>query len=80
LDYTITQKPLTDIIETHGSLIIRMDLPGVNKEDLKVDIGEYMAYINAKFPEESDAEVINYNQKEKKTTEPSTNQYHFHIM
>jgi len=65
LDYTITQKPLTDILETHEALIIRIDLPGLKKEDLKVDIGEDRAYINAKFPEESKAEDINYIQKER---------------
>ncbi len=44
LDYTITQKPLTDIIETNEALIIRIDLPGIKKEDLKVDIGEDRVY------------------------------------
>ena len=65
LDYTITQKPLTDIIETNGALVIRTDLPGLKKEDLKVDIGEDRVYITAKFPEESNAENINYIQKER---------------
>ena len=65
LDYTITQKPLTDILETHYALIIRIDLPGVKKENLKVDIGENRAYITAKFPEESKAEDLNYIQKER---------------
>jgi HSP20 family protein len=65
LDYTITQKPLTDIIETHEALIIRMDLPGLNKEDLKVDIGEDRVYINAKFPEENEIGDISYIQKER---------------
>jgi HSP20 family protein len=65
LNYTITQKPLTDIIETHEALIIRMDLPRVNKEDLKVDIGEDRVYIKAKFPEENKTEDINYIQKER---------------
>lgn len=63
--YSITQKPLTDIIETSDALIIRMDLPGLNKEDLKVDIGEDSIYIKAKFPEENEVGDINYIQKER---------------
>lgn len=65
LDYTITQKPLTDIIETNEALIIRTDLPGLNKDDLKVDIGEERVYIKAKFPEENKATDVNYIQKER---------------
>jgi HSP20 family protein len=65
LDYTITQKPLTDIIETHEALIIRIDLPGLKKEDLKVDIGEDRGYINAKLPEENEIGDISYIQKER---------------
>ncbi len=65
LDYTITQKPLTDIIETSEALIIRIDLPGIKKEDLKVDIGEDRIYMKAKFPELNATEDINYIQKER---------------
>ncbi len=65
LDYTITQKPLTDIIETNEALIIRIDLPGIKKEDLKVDIGEDKVYIKAKFPEVSAVYDVNYIQKER---------------
>ncbi|MGZ7069005.1 MAG: Hsp20/alpha crystallin family protein [Methanobacterium sp.] len=65
LDCTITQKPLTDIIETNEALIIRIDLPGLNKEDLKVDIGEDRVYMKAEFPEENKAEDISYIQKER---------------
>ena len=65
LDYTITQKPLTDIIETNEALIIRTDLPGLKKDDLKFDIGEDRVYIKAKFPEENKAEQISYIQKER---------------
>jgi HSP20 family protein len=65
LDYTITQKPLTDIIDTNEALIIRTDLPGLKKEDFKVDVGEERLYINAKFPEENKANDINYIQKER---------------
>lgn len=65
LDYTITQKPLTDMVETHEAVTIRMDLPGLTKEDLKVNIGEDRVYIEAKFPEENAAEDVNYIQKER---------------
>lgn len=64
-NYSITQKPLTDIIETSEALIIKMDLPDLNKEDLKVDIGEDNLYIKAKYPEESSTENVNYIQKER---------------
>jgi HSP20 family protein len=63
--YSITQKPLTDIIETNDALIIKMDLPGLNKEDLKVDIGEDSVYIKAKFEGEYAFEDINFIQKDR---------------
>ena len=39
-----------------------MDL---NKEDLKVDIGEDNVYIKAKYPVESNTQGVNYIQKER---------------
>lgn len=64
-DYTITQKPLTDIIETNEALIIRTDLPGLKKDDITFDIGEDRVYIKAKFPEQNKVEQISYIQKER---------------
>ncbi len=64
-NYSITQKPLTDIIETSEAFIIKMDLPDLNKEDLKVNIEENNVYIKAKYPEESNTEGVNYIQKER---------------
>ncbi len=64
-NYSITQKPLTDIIETNEALIIKMDLPDLNKGDLNVDIGEDNLYIKAKYPPENAAEDVNYIQKER---------------
>jgi HSP20 family protein len=63
--YSMTQKPLTDIIETSDALIIKMDLPGLNKEDLEVDIGGNRVYIKAKFEEEHAVEDINFIQKDR---------------
>lgn len=65
-DYTTTfQKPLTDVIETSDAIIIKVDLPGLNKEDLEIDIGENSVDILAKFPEESDDKDITFVQKER---------------
>jgi HSP20 family protein len=63
--YSMIQNPVTDILETNDALIIKIDLPGLNKEDLKVDIGEDYVCIKAKYPEEHKAEDINYIQKER---------------
>ncbi|MDZ4172029.1 MAG: Hsp20 family protein [Methanobacteriaceae archaeon] len=63
--YSMTQNPVTDIMETNDALIIKIDLPGLNKEDLKVDIGEDYVCIKAKYPEENKAEDVNYIQKER---------------
>ncbi|MDP3065862.1 MAG: Hsp20/alpha crystallin family protein [Methanobacteriaceae archaeon] len=64
-DYTSPQKPLADIIETNDSLIIKIDLPGVTKEDVDIGIAGETIDIMVKFEEESEEEDINYIQKER---------------
>ena len=52
-DYkTALQKPLTDVIETEGSLIVKIDLPGVKKEDIDLGISEDSIEIKTIFEEE----------------------------
>jgi HSP20 family protein len=65
-DYkTSLQKPLTDVIDTESSLIIKIDLPGVNKEDIDLGITEDSVEIKVLFGEEIDEEGIKYLQKER---------------
>ncbi|MGZ7136320.1 MAG: Hsp20 family protein [Methanobacterium sp.] len=65
-DYTTAlQKPPADIIETNDSIIIKIDLPGVAKDDIDIGIAGESIDIIAKFEEESEAEDINYIQKER---------------
>ncbi|MDY9923193.1 Hsp20/alpha crystallin family protein [Methanobacterium sp.] len=64
-DYTSLQKPLADIIETNDSLIIKIDLPGVTKEDIDIGIAGESIDVTVKFEEESEEEDINYIQKER---------------
>jgi HSP20 family protein len=64
-DYTSLQKPLADIIETNDSIIIKIDLPSVAKEDIDIGIAGESIDITVKFEEESEVEDINYIQKER---------------
>ena len=65
-DYTtLLQKPPADVIETNDSIIIKIDLPGVKKEDIDIGIAGESIDIMAKFEEESEIEDINYIQKER---------------
>jgi len=65
-DYkTALQKPLTDVIETEDSLIVKIDLPGVKKEDIDLGISEDSIEIKTIFEEEVEDENIKYLQKER---------------
>ena len=65
-DYTTAlQKPPADIMETNDTIIIKIDLPTVKKEDIELGIAGDSIDIIAKFEEESEDEDINYIQKER---------------
>lgn len=65
-DYTSSiQKPLADIMETETSFIIITDLPGVNKDDIDIDISEDSVNITAKFEDEINEKGANYIKKER---------------
>lgn len=61
----VLQKPLTDVIETEKSIIIKIDLPGVNKEDIDLEIADDSVEIKVIFEEELSDENMNYLQKER---------------
>ena len=42
------KNPLVDVIEEDGKLIATIDLPGVNKKDIEVDIDEEKITVSAK--------------------------------
>ena len=65
-DYTTAlQKPPADIMETNDSIIIKIDLPAVKKENIEIGITGESIDIIAKFDDESEDEYINYIQKER---------------
>jgi HSP20 family protein len=62
-DYTSAEKPLTDVINTDDTIIIKSDLPHVKKEDISVNITEDSVEITVKF-EETD-ENLEFIKKER---------------
>jgi HSP20 family protein len=65
-DYTSSfQKPLADIMETETSFIIITDLPGVNKDDIDIEISEDSVIVTAKFEDEINEEGASYVKKER---------------
>ncbi|WP_052374364.1 Hsp20/alpha crystallin family protein [Methanobacterium sp. SMA-27] len=65
-DYTTAlQKPPADIMETNDSIILKIDLPAVKKENIEIGIAGESIDIMAKFEEESEDEDIDYIQKER---------------
>jgi len=67
-DYTsnVPAKPVMDVIEDEENLIVKTDLPGVKKEDIKIDITEDTLEITANFEEETEVEDVNYIKRERR--------------
>jgi HSP20 family protein len=67
-DYTsnVPAKPVMDVIEDEENIIVKTDLPGVKKEDIKIDITEDTLEITANFQEETEVEDVNYIKRERR--------------
>ena len=59
-------KPAVDIIENDAEIIVKADLPGFKKENIKVDIGADVIEIIAQYQEDALDEGSNYVKKERK--------------
>jgi len=59
------EKPLADIIETDGEIIVKTDLPGVDKGDIEVNLTEDSVEIIAHFNEEYSEEDVDYVRRER---------------
>lgn len=64
-DYTTSEKPLADVIETEGEIIVKTDLPGIKKGDVDVTITEDSVEISAQFKEEYSEEEVDYILRER---------------
>jgi len=77
LDKAITEytsgiiKPAMDVMEKQEQIVVKTDLPGVKREDVKIDLTEDTLQISAQFRAETEEEGVNYYKKERKYGEVS---------
>jgi len=62
-----SNKLLMDIIEDNNNIIVKTDVPGVKKENIKIDITEDTLEIKANFKDEILTEGANYIKKERRS-------------
>lgn len=62
----MSKKPSIDIIDDNEEFTIIMDLPGVLRENIKIDITEYAVEISAQFNDETKFEDKTFLRKERK--------------
>jgi len=62
-----SNKLLIDIIEDNNNIIVKTDIPGVIKENIKIDITEETLEIIANFRDEILTEGANYIKRERRS-------------
>lgn len=62
---TDVMVPLADIKETDDSIIVKMDLPGVDKKDVELSISNDELHVNAKRQRETEVEEKGYHKRER---------------
>lgn len=65
----IIGKTLVDIIDQGDNIIVKADLPGFKKENIKIDVSDDVLKINALFEEEPLEEGSNYVRRERRYDE-----------
>lgn len=66
-EYTAsTAKIAMDVIETDNDIIVKTDLPGVEKKDISIDLSEDILEVSAVFDDESEFEGENFIKQERR--------------
>jgi HSP20 family protein len=65
----MSNKPLVDVIEDDNNLIVKADLPGFQKENINIDMGDYTLDIIAIYQEDPLEDGSSYIKKERKYDE-----------
>jgi HSP20 family protein len=63
-------KPAMDVAEDNSQIVVKTDLPGVDREDIKIDLTEDSLEIQAHFKKEIEEETeeggVTYHRKERR--------------
>ena len=59
------RAPAVDISETNGSVVVKAELPGVQKDDLDIEVTEDMLSIKAETKEEKEEKDAHYLRRER---------------
>ncbi len=59
------KMPLVDMYETDDELVVIMELPGVRKEDINLNVSPTSVEVSAELTEESEEQVKKYHKKER---------------
>nr|WP_282730674.1 Hsp20/alpha crystallin family protein [Methanobacterium alcaliphilum] len=75
-EYTeaVPEKPTMDVIETDEKIVVKTDLPGVDKKNINIELSEEKITVTAQFEEEVEVEDANYYKKERKYGEAMRSQ------
>jgi HSP20 family protein len=57
LPYGSTRRPLADVVETDEEVVVTVEVPGVDKDDIEISLTDDELYIRAKKPEEPKEET-----------------------
>jgi len=66
------QEPLTDIIECDDTIAITMEVPGVNKDDIKLNVGVNSLEISIDTPQKRYHKIVDLPAKVKEKTTNAT--------
>jgi HSP20 family protein len=64
LDFAVSPKLATDVYETDKDLIVEMQVPGYNKENIKISFQDDYLKVEGKTDEEKEEKEKNYWRKE----------------
>ncbi len=62
---TFSWKPALDIEENNNEFVVSAELPGINKEDIKISITDNNLVISGEVTEKKDVQEKNYHLKER---------------
>ncbi len=62
----MTRKPLSDIVETDTEVIASIELPGINKNDIQLNVTDYSLEISTKTKQETEVKNKGFFKQERR--------------